>query len=524
MSDSDVPRFRADGILRDGLDPTMRGVYPPEDSVVRPLIAAVHEYDLAHVVALERASSLPGDIAAQLLRTLLAVDDDPVTARTRAGGQVHSGENIVGAVLSPEVAGWLPLARSSSDLWTVSTRIALRTAVAESLETVLTVQRVLLDLADEHRESYMVGVTHHQHAQPTTLAHHILSIAAEQSRGIRRLIECLARVDTSTAGSAVLTGSSFALDTAELARLLGFSQPFDNSRDAAFGMDYLTEAVASLALVANLWSRWSSDLLEWSATEFGYVDFADRFCTTSSILPQKKNPVFLEYIRGVAAELAGATTQFLAGTSTSADSVIVDRELLIGRMWHLQQRFQRAGAVLAEGLRTARFDTGRMAERYAESWAFASDLAALLVTEARIAWRPAHALVARVVERCMAWRCWPEELPSAELSQVVDDLVRPELLLECVAEARTVASAVGRRVVAGGPASSDTARQSGKFRSEAAAAASELEEARDRWRQAHAYLRHRAGAILEATAQVTPFELHHVAVAGDGSVDERRFR
>lgn len=478
------PLLRGSGRLRPELDPAMAGIYPPDPAMLARLLPAVQTYDKAHAVALVESGAIPADVGAAIIRELLEIDDDPVRLRIEAGGGVHSGEALLTARLGADAAGWLPLARSSSDLWTVSTRLFLREQIVRVSEALCQLQHVLLNAAIAQIDTIMVGLTHHQHAQPTTLGHFFVSVAAELARSLDRTLEVLVRVDSSTAGSAVLTGSMFPLDPARLAQLLGFGTLVGNSRDAAFGLDYLSEPVLVEAMAANLCSRMASDLLEWSAPPLDYVEFDDAFCSSSSILPHKKNPVFLEYVRGIAAELTGASATFLAGTSSMSDSIIVDRELLIWRFSEVTGRFLAALDVLARALRTARFDRDRLQRDVDESWAFSSELAALLVIERGMSWRGAHRVVSAAVRLALDEARDATGFDVAHLEEAMqlcgestkDDL---EPLVRASRDAR---SSVNARVVPGGPSPEHVAGQEAVFRDHLRHVTEELQAVQERWR------------------------------------------
>ena len=480
------PSFRSGSRITGELNEFMLGVYPPANEAVRHILPGVQEYDKAHAVALIESGAIPSHAGKAIIRELLNLEaQGAVEARISVGGQAHSGEQFLRAVLGPEVSGWLPLGRSSSDIWTVSVRLTQRQRICQTANVLCHAQQVFLDLARQHLDSLMVGYTHLQQAQVTTLGHYFVSVAAENDRNITRLLETLCRVDVSTAGSAVLTGSPFPLNTARLSELLGFGETFINSRDAAFGLDYLTEDFANVALATNLFSRLSNDLMLWCTSEFGYLELADEFCTASSILPQKKNPVALQFVRGVATQATGELVSALGTASSLADSIIVDRELVIENLWHIHDGCDQSANLLASLLKTAVVNVERMERTARSSWCFASELAAVLVLKKGLPWRTAHAAVGTFVR--LSLQRSPDAL-NASISDLQTALSGYEYdvdgLEQILKESRDPSAAIHRRIVRGGPAPSDVRQQIQSLSVSLQSSAEKLRMRAARWEQA----------------------------------------
>jgi argininosuccinate lyase len=195
--------------------------------------------------------------------------------------------------------------RSRNDQVATDIRLFLRDAIdaIDALETGLLGD--LLDLAERHAATVMPGFTHLQAAQPITFGHHVLAWFEMLCRDRARLTDCRTRVNVLPLGAAALAGTTFPIDRHAVARALGFDAVAENSIDAVSDRDFAIEfcSVASLTLVHL--SRWCEELILWSSQQFGFVDLPDRFCTGSSIMPQKKNPDVPELVRGKSGRVIG---------------------------------------------------------------------------------------------------------------------------------------------------------------------------------------------------------------------------
>ncbi len=174
-----------------------------------------------------------------------------------------------------------------------------------SARRIIALRSALLDLAEPHAATIMPGFTHLQVAQPVTFGHHLLAYEAMLARDAERLVDCRRRVNRLPLGSAALAGTSFPIDRDQVARELGFEGLCTNSLDAVSDRDFAIEFAAAGALLMMHLSRFAEELVLWSSPRFGFVRLADRFCTGSSIMPQKKNPDVPELVRGKTGRVFG---------------------------------------------------------------------------------------------------------------------------------------------------------------------------------------------------------------------------
>jgi argininosuccinate lyase len=205
----------------------------------------------------------------------------------------------------------LHTARSRNDQVATDLRLWLRDEIDAILQLVADLQRALLDQAATHAALVMPGFTHLQVAQPVTFGHHLLAYVEMLERDRERLREVRSRVNRLPLGAAALAGTSFDIDRARVARDLGFEGVCENSLDAVSDRDFAIEFCSAAALAMVHLSRLSEELILWMNPRFGFVRLPDRYCTGSSIMPQKKNPDVPELVRGKSARVIGSAVALL---------------------------------------------------------------------------------------------------------------------------------------------------------------------------------------------------------------------
>jgi argininosuccinate lyase len=188
--------------------------------------------------------------------------------------------------------------RSRNDQVATDIRLWLREAIDRIADELGRLQRGTIGLARSHADTIMPGFTHLQTAQPVTFGHHLLAWNEMLERDYGRLRDCRARLNQCPLGAAALAGTSFPLDRAQTAAALGFDGPCENSLDAVSDRDFAIEFCAFAALLMTHLSRMAEELVLWTSAQFDFVELPDRFCTGSSIMPQKKNPDVPELVRG----------------------------------------------------------------------------------------------------------------------------------------------------------------------------------------------------------------------------------
>jgi argininosuccinate lyase len=195
--------------------------------------------------------------------------------------------------------------RSRNDQVATDLRLYLREQIQTACAELLRLQQGLLTLAERESDTILPGFTHLQVAMPVTFGHHMLAWFENLQRDRERLLDCLKRVNVMPLGAAALAGTSFPIDRHYTAELLGFDAPAENSLDAVSDRDFVIEFCSCAALLMTHLSRFSEELILWASAQFDFVDLPDRFCTGSSIMPQKKNPDVPELVRGKSGRVTG---------------------------------------------------------------------------------------------------------------------------------------------------------------------------------------------------------------------------
>jgi argininosuccinate lyase len=323
--------------------------------------------------------------------------------------------------------------RSRNDQVATDLRLWLRREIDATAARLRSLRTALADLAERHAATIMPGFTHLQVAQPVTFGHHLLAYEAMFARDTERLADCRRRVNRLPLGSAALAGTSYPIDRDAVARDLGFEALCSNSLDAVSDRDFAIEFAAFASLAMMHLSRFAEELVVWSSPRFGFVTLADRYCTGSSIMPQKKNPDVPELVRGKAARVFGhlcALLVLMKGQPLAYNKDNQeDKEPLFDTVDTLADCLDVMADLVAHGLAPV---PERMRAAAREGYATATDLADYLVRKG-LPFRDAHEAVARAVRDAESHGVDLADLPLAELrrcSSLVSDDVHAALTLE----------------------------------------------------------------------------------------------
>jgi argininosuccinate lyase len=286
--------------------------------------------------------------------------------------------------------------RSRNDQVATDLRLCLREEIARIRERAALFQRALVDLARRESDTILPGYTHLQRAQPVLLAHHLLAYVEMLERDRERLAGARSRVNLLPLGSGALAGSNFPIPREKLAKMLGFSGVSRNSLDAVSDRDFVIEFLSAASLLMMHLSRFSEEMILWSSAEFGFVDLPDRFCTGSSMMPQKKNPDVLELVRGKTGRVYGALISLL--TTLKGLPLSYNRDLQEDKepLFDAIDTVKGALSILARLLAGIRVNRKRMMEAAAEGALLATDMADDLVMRG-VPFREAHAIVGHVI-------------------------------------------------------------------------------------------------------------------------------
>ena len=286
--------------------------------------------------------------------------------------------------------------RSRNDQVATDLRLYLREHIDVLCSELTRLQSGLLEIAAREADTILPGFTHLQVAMPVTFGHHMLAWIEMLDRDYQRLQDCRRRVNIMPLGSAALAGTSFPIDRAYTAQLLGFDAPATNSLDAVSDRDFVIEFCGAAALAMMHLSRFSEELVLWSSAQFNFIELPDRFCTGSSIMPQKKNPDVPELVRGKSGRaignLVGLLTLMKGQPLAYNKDNQEDKEPLFDSVDTLKSSLQ----IFADMMPSVKVHRTRMMEAARQGFATATDLADYLVRKG-IAFRDAHEIVGRAV-------------------------------------------------------------------------------------------------------------------------------
>src|SRR5512136_1661985 len=358
--------------------------------------------DIAHVLMLDKQKIIDREVTEQLLPALLDMHDNgiPEEAFDDRFEDIHAGiESILIESAGVEIGGRLHIGRSRNDEVATCIRIKLREELLKQMAALLKVRKVLIALAGQHKDSVMPGFTHMQHAQPTTLAHHLLSYEQAFSRDFDRLKDAYARINLSPLGAAAFASTGYPIDREYTASHLGFDGLVTNSMDAVATRDFALETLADLSIMMVNTSRLCEELIIWSTSFVKFVSLDDAFCSTSSIMPQKKNPDTAEIMRAKSGSVFGAFAGALVTIKGLPMSYNRDLQELTPNIWRGMRDAKESLRLLIDMLSSAQFDTGRMKEEAGKGFSTATELADTFVRSYGLPFRTAHTIVGRAVQK-----------------------------------------------------------------------------------------------------------------------------
>lgn len=315
--------------------------------------------------------------------------------------------------------------RSRNDQVATDIRLWLRDQITVIRSLIQNLQTALLDLAEQNAETVMPGFTHLQVAQPVSFGHHMLAYVEMLGRDNERMADCRRRVNRMPLGAAALAGTTYPIRREITAELLGFEQICQNSLDAVSDRDFAVEFTAAASLVMVHLSRLSEELILWMSPRFGFIDIADRFCTGSSIMPQKKNPDVPELVRGksgrVIGHLIGLITLMKSQPLAYNKDNQEDKEPLFDTADTLIDTLR----IYADMMRGVTVKPDNMRAAVMQGFATATDLADYLVKKG-MPFRDAHEVVAQAVRHADQAGVDLSELPL-EVLQGFSDLIADDV-------------------------------------------------------------------------------------------------
>jgi argininosuccinate lyase len=417
----------------------------------------------AHTRMLAKQKILTCEEERQLISALDGLDRSRIEA-ARYDGTYEDLFFFIEAMLVEacglDVAGKMHTARSRNDIAITLYRMTARCELLQTVQAIANLRDALLGLAEANLETVMPAHTHTQPAQPTTLGHYLLAVCEFLDRDAARLQASFGRVNVSPMGAAAITTSGFPIDRDETARLLGFEGLAENSYGAIGAIDYITEAAATVAVAMVNLGKFTQDLLLWSTREFGFLRLSDAYVQSSSIMPQKRNPVSLEHTRILASRALGEAQAVLTCAHNTPFGDINDSEDDLQPLVFTMFADARRALKLVTGvIKSATVDKKRLAARAGKDFLTVTELADTLVRSEGMSFREAHTMVAAAVHASGM------NDDAKNIAQILKRL-QPEikLTLEQIELALDPEHFIRIRTIIGGPAPERTAEAAHRAR------------------------------------------------------------
>ncbi|MFY0663680.1 MAG: argininosuccinate lyase [Natronospirillum sp.] len=311
--------------------------------------------------------------------------------------------------------------RSRNDQVATDIRLYLRDEIDHLLSEITRLQTGLINLAEQEADTIMPGFTHLQTAQPVTFGHHLLAWNEMLVRDYDRLVDCRKRVNVLPLGAAALAGTTYPIDRAYTAQLLGFDKPTENSLDSVSDRDFAIEFASAASLIMMHLSRMSEELVLWTSAQFNFIELPDRFCTGSSIMPQKKNPDVPELVRGKSGRIFGHLVSLLTLMKSQPLAYNKDNQEDKEPIFDTVDNLGGSLRAFADMIPHILAKRDSMRESAIRGFSTATDLADYLVKKG-MAFRDAHEVVGKSVAYGIAQNKDLGQMSLAELQQFSDTI------------------------------------------------------------------------------------------------------
>jgi argininosuccinate lyase len=397
------------------------------------LLGPMMAINKAHLIMLLEQNLISDNDAKQIAKAIQGIDLEGLLTSNYTGEFEDLFFQVEDQLLKlgGDVAGNLHLARSRNDMGISIYRMVLREKLLVTFSSALYLKEHLLLFAQDHADTLMIGYTHTQQAQPTTLAHYIMAVVDSMNRDIRRMMAAYNNCNRSSMGSAALTTSGFAVSREKMMELLAFDELIENSYDAIGGADYLGEVATTIQLAAINLGRVVQDLLLWCTQEFAVLKIAAPYVQISSIMPQKRNPVSLEHMRALLSSCMGNTNTVLTMIHNTPFGDIVDTEDdMQPYAWKSMDIMDKMYRLLAAVIGTMEVNKEVLLERTKRSFATVTELADTLVRTDHLSFRKAHHIVSGVVSKALSEGLAANEITLPIVNEVARQVIGRNVTLD----------------------------------------------------------------------------------------------
>ena len=408
---------------------------PPAPEVVKNIITpnildgtkrtfwAYVDLNRAHVLMLRKQNIISEETCLKILKVneeLAAMGDTPTFEIDPKREDLYFNlEHYLIDRVGLQVGGQQHTARSRNDMTSTVTRMVARRAYFELCQKFIELRKTIQALAERTRDAVMAGNTHLQPSEPITFAHYCTAILYGLQRDFERLNYLYEHINECPLGGTSMGSSTWNIDRQMTSDLLGFDRPVRNSIDCVASRDYVLEFLSVLTIAGNTLCRLSNDLYIWSTPDFGYVEVEDSVAVCSSIMPQKKNPWTLEFIKGKTASLEGDLVAALSTMRTTPYTYCLDLSgVAVSNLWMALDQMNAALELMIATLKDIKVNKERMLAASRTNYCTVTELANTLVRIEGISFREAHEITAMVVD----WMLKHNKKADAITTDVINEM------------------------------------------------------------------------------------------------------
>ncbi|KAB2941145.1 MAG: argininosuccinate lyase [Candidatus Methanoperedens nitroreducens] len=416
------------------------------------------QVDKAHVVMLKEQDIIKENECCAILSGLDRIQKEGISALDTSYEDVHIAlEARLIEMVGEDTGGRMHSGRSRNDEVATCIRLTLRTELLFLMEEAKDLVGTLIKTAGKHHETIMPGYTHTQHAQPTTLSHNLLAHANAILRDIERIKAAYKNTNQNPLGAAAFASTGFPINRKKTTELLGFDSAIENSMDAVSTRDFMIESISCFSNMMTNLGRMAEELILWSSSEFGFIELDDSYSSTSSIMPQKKNPDIAELMRAKAGTVNGALVSVLTICKALPYSYNRDLQEATPHLWRALDTV-RASVRMARGMiGTMSVKKNAMITATNTGFMTATELADVIVRTTGIPFRTAHHIVGAIAKTGLTpTLSMLDELSSEIIHEKLSDRGLTE---KAIRDALDPVDNVRKRKVMGGPSPLETKRQ-----------------------------------------------------------------
>ncbi|MFH1820832.1 MAG: argininosuccinate lyase [Methanobacteriota archaeon] len=415
------------------------------------------QINIAHTIMLAERGIIQKDDAVALLRALRNLYKGGISKLDIKPEleDVHMAvEEFVTKETGEEIGGKLHTAKSRNDQVSAAIRLALRKRLLDLGDYLLKLINTLVALAEKNLDTVMPGYTHLQVAEPTTFGHYLSAYCSAFLRDLERIEQAYNVTNSCPMGACAFAGTSFPIDRVRVGHLLGFKRIDENTMDAVSSRDFIIQSMSALAIAMVNISRLAEELSLWSSAEFSMIEMPDEFVSTSSIMPQKKNPVVTEMARAKAGRIIGNLAGALALLKALPQAYNLDLQELTPMLWSSVDETINSVEVMEKLMGAIKPKKEAMRDRAERGFSVATELADNLVRNTKVSFREAHSVVGRMTALAVEKNKSAKELTVEDLKAAAREILGKEITLspEELEAALDVDKCVASRELPGGPA------------------------------------------------------------------------